>query len=137
MKTKIILLGAPGAGKGTLAGKIKDLIPIAHISTGDILPQNVKNETEIGVQAKAYMDAGQLVPDEIVIQMVKEWLEQPDCAEGFMFDGFPRTVAQAEALEQITTIELILEMQVPFRSPCPPHFRSYFVPPMWGSLQHI
>lgn len=114
MKTKIILLGAPGSGKGTLAGKIKDLIPIAHISTGDILRENVKNNTEVGMQAKEYMDAGQLVPDDIVIQMVKDRLEQPDCADGFMFDGYPRTAAQAEALEQITSIELILELQVPF-----------------------
>jgi adenylate kinase len=114
MKTKIILLGPPGAGKGTLAGKIKDIIDIAHISTGDILRENVKNETEIGLQAKEYMDAGALVPDEIVIEMVKERLAQPDCEQGFMFDGFPRTEPQAEALEQITNIELILELQVPF-----------------------
>ncbi|OLS13449.1 MAG: adenylate kinase [Promethearchaeota archaeon CR_4] len=114
MKTKLLLFGAPGAGKGTLAGKILDVVKLAHISTGDLLRENVKKQTPIGLTAKGFMDKGQLVPDEVVIKMIQERLKQPDCKQGFMFDGFPRTVAQAQALDKITKIELILEIQVPF-----------------------
>ncbi len=114
MKTKILLFGAPGAGKGTLAGKILDVVKLAHISTGDLLRENVKKQTPIGLTAKGFMDKGQLVPDDVVITMIQERLKQPDCKKGFMFDGFPRTVAQAQALDKITKIELILEIQLPF-----------------------
>ena len=98
---RIILLGAPGAGKGTQAESIKKKYPIAHISTGDILRANVKAGTELGKCAKEYMDAGKLVPDELIIKMVGARLAEADCKEGFMLDGFPRTTAQAEALKAI------------------------------------
>lgn len=94
----LILLGGPGAGKGTQAKKLIDLYKIPQISTGDILRAAVKEGTELGKQAKACMDAGQLVPDAVVIGIVEERLKQPDCQKGFILDGFPRTVPQAEAL---------------------------------------
>jgi adenylate kinase len=95
----IVLLGAAGAGKGTQAAKIVEKYGLTHISTGDIFRKNVVEGTDLGVEAKRYMDAGQLVPDEVVIAMVKDRLSQPDCADGFMLDGFPRTLPQAEALD--------------------------------------
>ena len=94
----IVLLGAAGAGKGTQAAKIVETFGLTHISTGDIFRKNVADGTELGTAAKRYMDAGQLVPDEVVIAMVKDRLSQPDCDAGFMLDGFPRTLPQAEAL---------------------------------------
>ncbi len=98
---RIILLGSPGAGKGTLAAEIDKKYPVAHISTGDIFRENVKNDTPLGTKARSYMDAGKLVPDEIVIAMMEERLREPDCEKGFILDGFPRTVPQAKALEKI------------------------------------
>jgi len=95
----IVLLGAAGAGKGTQAAKIIESFGLTHISTGDIFRKNVAEGTPLGVEAKRYMDAGQLVPDEVVIAMVKDRLSQPDCVAGFMLDGFPRTIVQAEALD--------------------------------------
>ena len=94
----LVLLGAAGAGKGTQAAKLVDAYGLTHISTGDIFRKNVAEGTELGVEAKRYMDEGQLVPDELVIAMVKDRLSQPDCDGGFMLDGFPRTLPQAEAL---------------------------------------
>lgn len=95
---KIIMLGAPGAGKGTQAKKIADLCKIPHISTGDIFRANIKQGTELGKKAKTYMDAGELVPDELVCDLVVDRIQQDDCTEGFILDGFPRTIPQAEAL---------------------------------------
>lgn len=95
---RIILLGAPGAGKGTQADSIKQKYPVAHISTGDILRANVKAGTELGKNAKSYMDAGKLLPDDVIIAMMESRLQEPDCKEGFLLDGFPRTTPQAEAL---------------------------------------
>ena len=97
---KIILLGAPGAGKGTQAEIISAKLNIPTISTGNILRAAVKAGTPIGLQAKSYMDAGKLVPDEVIIGIIQERLAKPDCADGFILDGVPRTIAQAEALEQ-------------------------------------
>ena len=95
----IVLLGAAGAGKGTQAAKLAKTLKLTHISTGDIFRKNVSEGTPLGVEAKRHMDSGQLVPDEVVIRMVKDRLSQPDCFGGFMLDGFPRTLPQAEALD--------------------------------------
>ena len=97
---KIIMLGAPGAGKGTQAKKIAEKYGIPHISTGDIFRANIKNGTELGKKAKTYMDQGLLVPDELVVDLVVDRVNQDDCANGYVLDGFPRTIPQAEALEQ-------------------------------------
>ena len=98
---RIILIGAPGSGKGTQAESIRQTYPLAHISTGDILRANVKADTELGRNAKGYMESGKLVPDEVIVAMVESRLLQPDCNEGFLLDGFPRTRPQAEALDSI------------------------------------
>ena len=99
----LILLGPPGAGKGTQAVKLKDKFNIPHISTGDIFRENIKKGTELGVEARGYMDKGELVPDSLVIELVKSRLSEDDCGEGFLLDGFPRTVFQAEALADFLT----------------------------------
>lgn len=96
---KIIMLGAPGAGKGTQAKKIAAKYEIPHISTGDIFRANIKNGTELGKKAKTYMDQGLLVPDELVVDLVVDRLNQDDCTKGYVLDGFPRTIPQAEALD--------------------------------------
>jgi len=97
---KIIMLGAPGAGKGTQAKKIAAKYNIPHISTGDIFRANIKNQTELGVKAKTYMDQGLLVPDELVVDLVADRLNEKDCQSGCVLDGFPRTIPQAEALDK-------------------------------------
>ena len=94
----VILLGAPGAGKGTQAEIISEKLGIPTISTGNILREAVKNGTEVGLKAKSYMDAGKLVPDEVIVRIVKERVAQPDCQKGLILDGMPRTIPQAEAL---------------------------------------
>ncbi|MFV0464438.1 MAG: adenylate kinase [Lachnospiraceae bacterium] len=96
---KIIMLGAPGAGKGTQAKRIADKYSIPHISTGDIFRANIKNGTELGTKAKTYMDQGLLVPDELVVELVADRIIAEDCANGFVLDGFPRTIPQAKALD--------------------------------------
>ena len=100
---KIIMLGAPGAGKGTQAKKIAAKYDIPHISTGDIFRANIKNGTELGNKAKTYMDQGLLVPDELVVDLVVDRVQQDDCKNGYVLDGFPRTIPQAEALDQELT----------------------------------
>lgn len=97
---KIIMLGAPGAGKGTQAKQIADKYGIPHISTGDIFRANIKEGTELGKKAKGYMDQGLLVPDELVVELVADRIQQDDCKNGFVLDGFPRTIPQAESLDQ-------------------------------------
>ena len=110
----IILMGPPGAGKGTQAEKLVEKFGVVHISTGDMFRKAVKEETALGLEAKRYMDSGQLVPDELVIGIIKERMAQPDCAGGFILDGFPRTVAQAEALDQMgVAIDRVIEIDVP------------------------
>ena len=111
---KLILLGAPGAGKGTQSAHICKKFNIPQISTGDMLRAHVKNKTELGKKAKSYMDAGALVPDDLIIAMVKERLKEADCQNGYLFDGFPRTIAQAQALKD-AGVDLwhVLEIDVP------------------------
>ena len=111
---RLILLGAPGAGKGTQAAFITEKYGIPQISTGDMLRAAVKAGTPLGLEAKKVMDAGQLVSDGIILGLIKERLQQPDCAKGFLFDGFPRTIPQAEALRsQGVDLDLVLEIDVP------------------------
>ncbi len=111
---KLILLGAPGAGKGTQAEKIVDKYGIPAISTGNILRAAVKDGTEMGLKAKSFMDAGQLVPDEVVIGIIKDRLKEKDCENGFILDGFPRTIPQAQALEDAgIEIDKVVDIEVP------------------------
>ena len=110
---KIILLGPPGAGKGTQAQFIKEQLNIPQISTGDMLRAAVSSGSELGNRVKAVMDSGGLVSDEIIIALVKERILEADCADGFLFDGFPRTIPQAEALEQITGVTHVIAIEVP------------------------
>ena len=110
---KLILLGAPGAGKGTQSAFIKDALKVPVISTGNLLREAIAQGTELGKQAKAFMDNGQLVPDELIIGLVKEKLESHDCDNGAIFDGFPRTVAQAEAMAAFSTVDVALSFEVP------------------------
>ncbi|MBQ3705524.1 MAG: adenylate kinase [Clostridia bacterium] len=108
----IIFLGPPGAGKGTQAQKICAALNIPQISTGDILRRAMKEGTETGLKAKSFIDAGQLVPDEVIIDIVKERLQMDDCRNGYILDGFPRTVPQAEALDTFATIDSVIEIDV-------------------------
>lgn len=110
---KLILLGAPGSGKGTQAEIICDKLSIPTISTGNILREAIKQGTELGMQAKSYMDAGKLVPDALIVGIIKERLAADDCANGFILDGMPRTIAQAEALDEMgVPIDLALSLEV-------------------------
>ncbi|MGN0438201.1 MAG: adenylate kinase [Lachnospiraceae bacterium] len=115
---KIIMLGAPGAGKGTQAKMIAAKYGIPHISTGDIFRANIKNGTELGAKAKEYMDKGLLVPDELVVDLVIDRFKEPDCANGYVLDGFPRTIPQAEALDKALSaigesIDYAINVEVP------------------------
>ena len=110
----LILLGAPGAGKGTQAELICQRLHIPAISTGNILREALKSGTELGQKAKTFMDAGNLVPDDVVIDMLKERIAQPDCKDGFILDGFPRTIPQAEALDAMgVVIDRVIDIEVP------------------------
>lgn len=109
---KLMLLGAPGAGKGTQAKMLTSAFEIPQISTGDMLRAAVSNKTELGVTAKQFMDSGSLVPDEVVIGIVKERLDAADCRNGFILDGFPRTVPQAEALSEVTQLDAVVNIEV-------------------------
>lgn len=108
----LILLGAPGAGKGTLASYLIDKMGVPSVSTGNILREAIANKTELGQKAKAFMDAGQLVPDQLVIDLLRDRIAQDDCKNGFILDGFPRTIPQAEALDQIASIDCALSLEV-------------------------
>lgn len=115
---KLLIMGRPGAGKGTQAANIKEYYNIPHISTGDMFRAAIKNETKLGLTAKSFMDKGQLVPDEVTIGIVQERLLEDDCKKGFLLDGFPRTIAQAEALELFLkengiVLDAVLDVNVP------------------------
>lgn len=115
---KVLIMGRPGAGKGTQAVNIKEYYHIPHISTGDMFRAAIKNQTKLGLLAKSYMDQGTLVPDEVTIGIVEERLLEPDCKNGFLLDGFPRTIAQAEALDKFLTsnsvkLDAVLDVNVP------------------------
>ena len=110
---KLIFLGPPGAGKGTQAAGVSAHLKVPHISTGDMFRSAIKNETPVGLEAKKYLDAGELVPDSVVIDMVRERLAMPDCKNGYLLDGFPRTVEQAVALDDIDAPEAVVDIEVP------------------------
>ncbi len=115
---KIIMLGAPGAGKGTQAAKLAEKYQIPHISTGDIFRANIKQQTELGKKAKSYMDQGLLVPDELVVDLVVDRLKAEDCKNGYILDGFPRTIPQAQSLDRAldedgTKIDYAIDIEVP------------------------
>lgn len=110
---RLVLLGPPGAGKGTQAARLEAAYDLPHIATGDIFRQAMKNETELGQKAKEYIDQGQLVPDEIVVGIVEERLQEEDCQAGFILDGFPRTIEQAEALAELDfSLDAVLNIEV-------------------------
>lgn len=108
----IIFLGPPGSGKGTHAHRVSERMGIPRLSTGDMLRENIKDGTPLGLEAQSFIESGKLVPDELVIDMLKERLSQPDCANGVIFDGFPRTVRQAEELETVATIDRVLNLDI-------------------------
>ena len=115
---KIIMLGAPGAGKGTQAKMIAEKFSIPHVSTGDIFRANIKNGTELGMEAKKYMDQGQLVPDELTVKILLDRVAQEDCKNGYVLDGFPRTIPQAQVLDKALTelgdkIDYAINVDVP------------------------
>ena len=113
MSRSIVLFGAPGAGKGTLADKIKKIMPVVHVSTGDLLRENVRSGTEVGKKAKEFMDQGKLVPDDIVIAMVRDRIVKDDVKKnGFMLDGFPRTVEQAQALDKVAKMDAVVVIDI-------------------------
>ena len=113
MAGSIVLFGPPGAGKGTQAAIIVDLTGKPQISTGDMLRSSVSQGTELGLEAKTFMDAGHLVPDEVIIGLIEQRLEESDASEGVLFDGFPRTIPQAEALAKITEVSAVISIEVP------------------------
>ena len=117
MLKNIILMGPPGAGKGTLAKQLKHAFHLTHISTGDMFRENIKGGTPLGILAKSFIDQGHLVPDEVTIEMLKERLAKDDCANGFLLDGFPRTIPQAEALENLS-IEINRPIEVVVNLDC-------------------
>ncbi len=139
---KCILLGPPGAGKGTQAERLCERYHMAHISTGDMLRAERRAKTPLGVAAQGYIDKGELVPDQVIIDMVKARLAQPDCSEGYLLDGFPRTVAQADALAEFACVDAVINIDVPFdrlvkrisgRRMCPDCGAAYHVSTFAGS----
>lgn len=143
---KLVLIGAPAAGKGTQAARLVEHYSVAHISTGDMLREEVAKETELGKEAKAIMNAGGLVSDEIIIAMVKERIKKDDCKNGFILDGFPRTVVQAEKLDEMVTLDKVVYINAPdevmlerltARQTCPKCGATYnklFLPPKTAGI---
>ncbi len=109
---KLILLGAPGCGKGTQAGYISDKYSLPHISTGDIFRENIARQTPIGIKVKEIMDSGNLCPDELTVELVKDRLQKPDCVNGYLLDGFPRNLYQAKALEEFCAPDKVINIEV-------------------------
>ncbi|MCD8501854.1 MAG: adenylate kinase [Bacillaceae bacterium] len=137
----LILMGLPGAGKGTQADKIVEKYKIPHISTGDMFRAAIKDGTKLGLEAKSFMDAGNLVPDEVTIGIVRERLSKEDCKKGFLLDGFPRTVAQAEALEEMLTnlkkkIDYVIYVDVP-KDELFERLTGRWVSPTSGASYHV
>lgn len=139
---KTILLGAPGAGKGTQAKRLAEKYNIPHISTGDIFRANIKNQTPIGVVAKSYIDKGQLVPDEVTVEIVKQRLQEEDAQKGYLLDGFPRNIFQAQELDKFSNVEKVIDISVDLnkllqritgRRVCPKCGESYHVTMLNGS----
>lgn len=133
---RMVFLGPPGAGKGTIAKLAKDYFGIPHISTGDLFRENIKNETELGLQVKSILASGGLVPDSVTIEMVRNRLAESDCKKGFILDGFPRTIPQADALAEMTTLDAVVDFQLSReevvkrlsgRRLCPSTGRSYHI----------
>jgi adenylate kinase len=113
MGMRIVMLGPPGSGKGTYASRLTSILGIPHISTGDLVREEINAGTEIGRKIKAYSERGELVPDEIIINLLIERLKKPDAQKGFILDGFPRTIRQAEALKEISKVDLVINLNVP------------------------
>lgn len=109
---KMVFLGPPGAGKGTIAALAKDYFNIPHISTGDLFRSNIKNETELGLKVKSILASGGLVPDSVTIEMVRNRITEPDCEKGFILDGFPRTIPQADALAEMTGLDAVVNFDI-------------------------
>jgi adenylate kinase len=115
---RMVFIGPPGAGKGTQAARLVEMFAMAHLSTGDMLRAARDAKTEVGLKAEKFMSSGALVPDEIIVAIIAQRLQQPDCRKGYLLDGFPRTIAQAEALDRMlaekgTPLDVVLELQVP------------------------
>jgi len=110
---KLILMGAPGAGKGTHAKEISKKYNIPHISTGDILREEVNKDSELGKKAKSYMDSGKLLPDDVIIEIIGKRLQEDDCRNGYLFDGFPRTIHQAELLDEVSVPDAVIYLKCP------------------------
>ena len=113
IEMRIVLLGPPGSGKGTYASRLSPILNIPHISTGDMVREEIRAQTEIGKKIKEYSDKGELVPDEIIIDLLTKRLKKPDAEKGFILDGFPRTIKQAEALEKMFKIDVVINLNVP------------------------
>ena len=133
---RLVFLGPPGAGKGTIAKLAKEYYGIPHISTGDLFRENIKQETELGLQVKSILASGGLVPDSVTIEMVRKRLTDPDCEKGFILDGFPRTIPQADALAEMTELDAVVDLQLSReevvkrlsgRRLCPSTGRSYHI----------
>ncbi len=107
------MFGPPGSGKGTYASRIKERLQIPHISTGDLVREEIKNSTDLGKNIEDYSRRGELVPDNIITQLLRNRINQPDCADGFILDGFPRTIPQADALDRITHLDVVINLEVP------------------------
>jgi len=132
----VILLGAPGAGKGTQANNIIKDFNIPHISTGDIFRQNIRDNTPLGIKAKEYMNQGKLVPDQIVIDIVAQRIREEDCKNGFLLDGFPRTLPQAEELDKIVNIDIVINLQMD-KNTLISRISGRRVCNMCGSISHV